>query len=313
MNTNLNEQLDTWTREQLRRFGYVLNTSDPLIDFFIYRIRYPDDIPRVVYKSRELVQQTLSPDVQTALTTFEAVVRSGAPLRPYMTKSIEQSDFFDGLLFDWGFYHFHMGIGSDKKDAKYIQRSEHLLIARIHLDQMYFIKIVPHKNAEWYKDELVRIYADNWPEVAEFGRMEFVDGLTEQIDEKQRKILRDEIHVNSPVDLGDGRVYMGPNLGITGRGTPVIATMWAQRAQRNAALMQKFMEEKEKEIIEAIRWKVDRDDFEIQLLEASENDYTFQVVEEPVILRLRLQGGNLQILVGDSREQIEMHLKGESL
>lgn len=252
MNTNITEQLQMWAVDELRKIGYLPDQKDPLIHFFICRIRYPDDMPRTVHMSREILQQTLSAETQIALQNFKREVENGDPIFPYMSKSIEKSAFFDGLLFDWGFHHFHMGIGRDNDDPRFIKRSDFLLVARIQSDQIYFIKIVPHKNVEWYKDELVRIFADNWPDVAEAGRMKFVDGLTEKIDEKLRKKLRDDIHANSPVDLNDGRVYVGPNLGLISAGTPLIATLWAQKAHNNATIMQKLMEEKEASIIEAI-------------------------------------------------------------
>lgn len=306
---NLLDAIDLWAKEQIRLMGYEPIEKDPLIQLFTLRIRNLEPIPRRICVSSELIQilPSLPTEIQNSYAVLKNAVEKGSALRPYMSKSIDDVTFFDGFLFDWGFYHFHLATAPVINALGFIARSDFLLVARVEDDIMYFVQILPHKDYMlWYHEDLIRIFANNWPDVAEQNRIKFADSLTEMINEEQRKAYRDVIHANVPVDLGDGRVYWGANLGISGAGIPVIATLRANEIKRNAFAMQMVINEKWEAIVDVIKKKTDEVP-EFQLVRIGPFDYTFQAVN--IVLRLIWQENNITIAVGDDERQIEEYLQ----
>ena len=311
---NLPEALESWATVQIRNLGYAPTNHRPLDQLMILSLRILEAKPRLVCTSRELdaTLQTLPQNYREAYLLFRSCVERGTDLRSFMSKSIVDGEYLDGFLFDWGFYHFHLNTTPDSDDPRFINRSDYLLIARVENEVMCFIQIFPHRDHMiWYHEELMRIFADNWPDLAEKYRIKFVDGLSEAGDENQRKYLREVAHANVPVDLGDGRVYWGANMGISRGGTPVKTAIDADRMHWNAVYMQQFIDLYEKSIVSTIQKKIDvvDEEVELKLLRPEKNDYVFQLKDYPVIVRLILHDEILSIVVGDSEEQIEEHLR----
>jgi len=310
---NLSEALESWAAEQIEHLGYEPRKQQPLNQLMTLSIRILEPKPRTVCTSRELeaTLPTLPQNYQEAYRLFRSCVERGTDLRPFMSKTIEDGKYLDGFLFDWGFYHFHLNSTPDSTDQRFIARSEYLLIARVENEIMYFIQILPHcDHMIWYHEELMRIFADNWPDVAERYRIKIADGLSETVDEKKRKELRDEIHANVPVDLGDGRVYIGKFMGINGSGTPLKAILDADAIRRDGERVQAAIDRNENAIVSLIQKKVEisADDIELKLLRPGDNDYVFQVKDIPIIVRLILNETGTQIAVGDTEKQIEEYL-----
>lgn len=121
--------------------------------------------------SKELV---IPDDARAGYESFKSVVEKGDCLSPFMSTSIEDAAPIDKMLYDWGFFHFHLSPEVSNKDSRFIKRSGHLLIAYVdpaHDDTMYFLQIRPHITSVWTEQELVRILVDNWPDTMENRRI----------------------------------------------------------------------------------------------------------------------------------------------
>lgn len=64
--------------------------------------------PRRVAVSRELSSRKLPPDQADALKRIEVASKTG-DLGPYLSRSIDELEYNDAMLNDWGVHHMHLG------------------------------------------------------------------------------------------------------------------------------------------------------------------------------------------------------------
>ena len=69
---------------------------------------------------------------------FLAKVVSGDDLRLYQSTRLDQSDFNDGMLDDFGIQHFHLGTTKHLKNPSFVVRKDPLLFALVH-DEEFFL------------------------------------------------------------------------------------------------------------------------------------------------------------------------------
>ena len=312
LEVDLLKDLHNWAHDALTGMGLRNVREDALEQYSSMLFRRLVAKPRRIEKSKEFI---CPKDYKEGLRIFEEAVRTGRDLTPYMSKTIEDAEYDDGFLFDWSLFHFHLGIGPDTKNPRFVERTGPVLIAFINIrddDIMYFVQIRNHSTDQlWYDDGLVRIVADNWPSVVEKYRMHGIASMTEQVTWEQRKQLRKNLHANVPVDLSDGRVFFSMNWGITAAGTSFRAMRDVDSKRWDARLMMEEIENHVDLICETINKKIDGDSFQITLVMPGYCDYTFKVVGAPVYIRLiRIPSENRFITcVGDDMQSIDRYLK----
>ena len=211
----------------------------------------------------------------------------------------------DKMFSDWRFYHFHLSDPDIRHpdDERFLERSDYLLIAYIDPsddDTIYFLQIIPHKRANWTKEELVRDLADNWPDLVK--RNVFEGSLTAKISDRDRKQLRNN-NINTPVDLGDERVIIGLGSGICGDGSSFEVRHKCMRFENEAQIIAMRIETDVDTIGELIHGKLQNEQkvFSLKLLDLPNTQTAiFRVSDTPVYLGVTLK----KYVVADSREQV---------
>lgn len=294
-------ELKNWMYNDMASKGYYnLDRNHIVYQFSHMQMRTLLPMPREIKKSKEF---SCPEKYQAGLERLEEAIKNGERLLPFMSRRIYDAAYDDKFIYDWGMFHFHIGDGQCPKDPRFVGRSDELVVAAVENDTVYFIKVDKHRDL-WTKQELVRILADNWPEMMERYRIKGAVSLTEEISDADYKILR-RANVNTLVDLHDGRVYIGRNYGLNTAGTSVAGVQRGNRMERYAKALQESIESSEDAICETIEKKITRQaSYELNMVQAIKNgDYVF-ALNDGIFLRLEMLEANLRIIVGDSVEDV---------
>jgi hypothetical protein len=159
-------------------------------------------------------------------------IQSGEKFGAHLSKTTKATENHDLMLYDWGIYHFHLGV--EVEDDGYIQRTSKLLYAYIAKQDIYFLGIFDH--GKWNAQELIEIIHKYFPESIK-GCL--INGTPEKVfSEEERKMLRNA-HINTFVTVSDGTSYMGPGWGITAAGTSAQVRMQANEKHHEAMRIEK--------------------------------------------------------------------------
>ncbi len=203
------------------------------------RIRHFDPAPRQVHFSNELhytlgalANETDSQKRGKALEAWNTVFRlwhlftSGGDVTPYLSKYIKDATFNDGLLWDYGMHHFHLGSGDENSEL--VRRSDFLLFAMVGDNDAFFVDVRKHRDPQglrWVRQDLLKIVHANWPEITNARLMPGVSGVT--LTDEQKKELRRK-NVNSAPDLG-GEAIAPLGWGTMADGSSMWCRWWAMK------------------------------------------------------------------------------------
>ena len=157
-------------------------------------------------------------EVQAGLDVLVNKFENGENVVPYLSKDAFNPSKFDGLLYDWGIYHFHLG-SVDLKTG-HIKRTGPVLFAWVNDDAVYCINIYSHgKNVPppWYKKELIQIIHNNWPELIKQWKLPELTQLVPHPTDDDYKWARQE-HLYTCIEIAEGTVYAPPGRGLTSSG-----------------------------------------------------------------------------------------------
>lgn len=161
--------------------------------------------PREIIYSKNFIRKV---DCENGLKLLEDKIRNGNNLTPHLSRKILQANYSDGLLFDFGIYHLHLGEQQDEKHPILIEGKDDILYAAFTENKAFFICI--DKHGKWGDTELLRIIQSEFPEVLE--KWEYVTEPSSYPTEKERIELR-KIGINTPVEV-NGKYYITPGGGI---------------------------------------------------------------------------------------------------
>ena len=99
----------------------------------------------------------------------EMKIEKGESVNPHLN-SATKKDQLDGLLYDWGIHHLHLG--ETFSAPGYVERTGPVLFAIFRKDDVYFIDIRNHEG--WSDKNLLEIVNRNWPELLSIYKMEGV-------------------------------------------------------------------------------------------------------------------------------------------
>lgn len=201
-----------------------------------FRQRSIDPVPRdVLYSDR--FQRPLPLDVQRAIQLLELKFRLGENVNPYQGKGLTLHNDYSGkrerqrtdlLWSDWKISHFHLTEKPPLPGDFFVPRSGYHLLAIVEPNVVLFIDAVPHLQGEQYADvALLGTVQRCWPTYMERYEVRgcIVDG--DELPTGDRLNLRQN-GVNSFVQI-DGKLYMGPGMGVTTAVTALNVTLQADR------------------------------------------------------------------------------------
>ncbi|MGA2976361.1 MAG: hypothetical protein ABSF77_13710 [Spirochaetia bacterium] len=120
--------------------------------------RIPDAHPRAIIRSSAF---TCPPERTAGLRMLESDILLGKPLFPRLSRQIFDATRPDGMLFDWGVIHFHLGTRPDPKHPTLIEGHSEIAYAVINQATAYLLFVDHH--GRWADIEILRLISREFP------------------------------------------------------------------------------------------------------------------------------------------------------
>jgi hypothetical protein len=176
------------------------------------------------------------------------------------------------MFFDWGTYHFHLGMKPHPKSPGFVARTDELLFAITHPreDKMYLIDVHSHKGA-FENQNLMHIIQADWPEIlADYelkGLSSEGPAFRSDTDVKDDR----QAGLTSLTSGSGGNLFAPPGGGITTAGTSAKNQLAADQAKKRARSLQEKIEKNRSDIEQHFKesHNLTWDDLEIRLTSIS--------------------------------------------
>lgn len=202
--------------DELSSNGYVLHPNDNadeiLAKYFNILGRAIEPKPRKVLQAKTL---SVPSDLQAGFNLLCTKLQNGDDVYSHLSLEIENAEYNDMLLNDWGIYHLHLGTKPHPKNPKFIERTGPVLFAKITDRAAYLIAVLQHgKGFEtvWAEKNLLKILKGNWPTLLEPYRIPDIRNLSPQISEEDRIKYRNE-GITTFIELDEGFILRPPGGG----------------------------------------------------------------------------------------------------
>lgn len=160
-----------------------------------------------------------------ALAQIKDEIRHGISLFPRLSRQILNASQQDGMLFDWGIYHLHLGLARDLKRPMLLEGTKEVLYLIVDENTAYFLVIADH--GKWANKDILRIVKRDFPEKIDPYEMKGIIGLEHEYSEKDHLNLRKN-GLNTITEL-DGRYYLSPGGGINSARGSLLSTTRLQQ------------------------------------------------------------------------------------
>ena len=212
--------------------------TSQIFDYLDFQHRLISKKPRTIIYSKKFL---CSNELADGLKLFERKVTQGETLFPHLSRQIFKASTQDGLLFDWGIHHFHLGTKPDKNHQHLIEGTRDVLYAMVNDNEMYFLTIGNHK--DWANKRLLQIVKREFSHLIDHWKIDIILEPKESLSEKQLIAFR-KAGASTCIEL-DGDVYFSPGGGINSAGGSMRATGQFQQICY-------WYEQAEKKIVEAM-------------------------------------------------------------
>ena len=148
----------------------------------------------------------------------------GVNVNTFLSKNIRNAHGWDGLLWNYGMHHFHLGRERDKDG--FVKRSKHLLFAIVTPTDAHFVDVRPHPSKNgigWVSQELLQIVHASWPNLIEPNVLHGVSG-DELTDQEMQELRRKNINYAMTID---GKAIAPLRGGMAGDGSSMLCTFSA--------------------------------------------------------------------------------------
>ena len=223
------EMVQSWMKEH----GVQSDKSgeDLWYDFFNLQKKSVRPQKRAVHYSKEFA---CPPEVELGLKLLVQKFDNGEDVSQHVSKDAASPSEFDGLLYDWGIYHFHLGKTIDHQTGR-IERTGPVLFAKIDNENVYCINVYSHgKNVQqpWAKQDLLKIIHNNWPQtIAKWKLPDGIELCPESIalpSDSQYAFLR-RSGISTAIFVDKGIAYISPGGGYMSTGHSQEIVLYCQR------------------------------------------------------------------------------------
>ena len=223
------EMVQSWMKEH----GVQSDKSgeDLWYDFFNLQKKSVRPQKRTVHYSKEFA---CPPEVELGLKLLVQKFDNGEDVSQHLSKDAASPSEFDGLLYDWGIYHFHLGKTIDHQTGR-IERTGPVLFAKIDNENVYCINVYSHgKNVQqpWAKQDLLKIIHNNWPQtIAKWKLPDGIELCPESItlpSDSQYAFLR-RSGISTAIFVDKGIAYISPGGGYMSTGHSQEIVLYCQR------------------------------------------------------------------------------------
>lgn len=223
------EMVQSWMKEhgvQSDKDG-----EDLWYDFFNLQKKSVIPRKRIVHYSKEFAcPSEVEPGLKLLVQKFE----NGDDVSLHLSKDATSPSEFDGLLYDWGIYHFHLGETIDHQTGR-IERTGPVLFAKIDNENVYCINVYSHGKIvqqPWAKQDLLKIIHNNWPQtIAKWKLPDGIELCPESIalpSDSQYAFLR-RSGISTAIFVDKGIAYISPGGGYMSTGHSQEIVLYCQR------------------------------------------------------------------------------------
>ena len=205
--------------------------EDLWYDFFNLQKKSVSPQKRIVHYSKEFACPS---EVELGLKLLVQKFENGDDVSLHLSKDATSPSEFDGLLYDWGIYHFHLGETIDHQTGR-IERTGPVLFAKIDNENVYCINVYSHgKNVQqpWAKQDLLKIIHNNWPQtIAKWKLPDGIELCPESIalpSDSQYAFLR-RSGISTAIFVDKGIAYISPGGGYMSTGHSQDIVLYCQR------------------------------------------------------------------------------------
>lgn len=205
--------------------------EDLWYDFFNLQKKSVSPQKRIVHYSKEFACPS---EVELGLKLLVQKFENGNDVSLHLSKDATSPSEFDGLLYDWGIYHFHLGETIDHQTGR-IERTGPVLFAKIDNENVYCINVYSHgKNVQqpWAKQDLLKIIHNNWPQtIAKWKLPDGIELCPESItlpSDSQYAFLR-RSGISTAIFVDKGIAYISPGGGYMSTGHSQEIVLYCQR------------------------------------------------------------------------------------
>ena len=210
--------LERITIDNLHSLGFDPKPKEKLIDllyslFDINNKRPPILLWNIKY-SKEIQQKSFPKNIESGLIDFVRKAKAGEDLKPHLSKNSERLGKPDFMFYDWGVFHFHLGIDPGENNLKFVGRTNELLFAIVEpgKPEMYLIDIYDHKS--FADQNVLRVIENNWPKILDPYTLSRIKSLPINLSNEDIGIARKGC-INSIIQTPGGRVFRSMGGGIS--------------------------------------------------------------------------------------------------
>jgi len=180
--------------------------------------------PRKILYAKNFVRKS---EYESGLQQLEKEITTGICLFPRLSRKIFNPNFQDGMLFDFGIYHLHLGVEPDKKYPQLVKGGKEVLYCLFDDEFAYFLVIDEHN--KWANLDFLKIIKDSFPQKLDTWEMKG-QFANPPINEQERIHFRKN-GINTPIEL-DGKFYLPMGGGISMNGFSFEAIRAFQKQKR---------------------------------------------------------------------------------
>jgi len=206
--------------------------SEPLLRWQDFVLRYIPPKPRGLFFSKEIIEKLSLTDMDS-LKKLIFMMQNGEDVNSCQSTGLTINNDIssnrrdkrtDGLWAEWGIHHLHVEINKSKPTDYYTKRSDWLLFIMVFDESILLIDIKSHQEALKFSDpELLSIIYKNWPSVLSPYEIKGVLPPKKNWTKSEvGKLRRGGVSTYFTID---GKVFVGPNMGVTTASTPAVVTL----------------------------------------------------------------------------------------
>jgi hypothetical protein len=161
------------------------------------------------------------PEYESGLEIIKSKIIDGISLFPHFSRRIIDANSQDGMLFDFGIVHLHLGVLPDRKHENLIEGTKEILYCIFDEQFAYFLIIGEH--GRWNDTELIKIVERNFPHILEPYKMKGIIDISPKVNDFERGKLR-QSGINTFIQI-DNEFIMSPGGGFNSAGGSINSSL----------------------------------------------------------------------------------------
>jgi hypothetical protein len=222
--------------EQKENHGEDANFERKMLDENMLNLEYRRDIVHHYYnlsykipmkKPRKIFKCSgfICPEkLQIGLKELENKIIRGDDLLPNLSRDIFDPTCRDYMLYDFGIYHFHLGVKPLKDNQLLLKSTNELLFALFDNESCYFIQIGNHNQFD--DISLLTTLKRDFPKTLDKWKVN-AEPVIKLKGSERKELIKN--CVNTLLEI-DGEYYMSPGMGVNTAGTSSLAVMNMNRS-----------------------------------------------------------------------------------